>query len=123
MKRSMAGEEVEDLNRNLAAAHHRYGILQRQFEDTNDRLRIAHLDVRRLEADTDTLRAYEDEYRRYQKDFIRLDAAREIHVGWVEGCLEVFKERASKLYQEKREAEALVAEARRQGFLPASPPQ
>lgn len=124
MKRCMAEHELEDLNRHLAASHHNYGLLQHWFEDTNDRLRVAHLDVRRLEAETNKFRAYEEEYQRYQAEIIKREASREIHIGWVEGCLQEYQDHASKLYRERREADALVAEARQQGFLPpASSPQ
>lgn len=116
----MAGHEVEDLKRHLEASRHRCGLLQRQFEDTNDHLKVAHLDVRHLETENDALRAYEEEYQRNQVEFIRINASREIHISYVEGCLQEFKSRVVKLYQEKLEAEDLVAQARRQGFLPAT---
>lgn len=120
MKRRMVEQEVEDLNRHLAGSRNKCNILQRQFEDTNNRLRVANLDIRCLEAENTSLRAYEEEYRRIQDEFIKINASREIHIGWVEGQLQEYKSRVTNLYDQKLQAEALVAEVRHQGFLPTT---
>lgn len=122
MKRRLAEREVEDLNRFLAAARVRCQTLERQFQDTNDHLRTTNLSLRQVEDENRTLKAFEEEYQKSAQSFIKMNAAKEIHIQWLEKEVEVYKTRSVDLYREKRQAEALVAEAVRQGFLPNNLP-
>lgn len=103
--------QVQEANRTT------YDNLHQQLKHKDDILTAANHHIEELETEKEALKRYEAQYLASSEAIVKASVAREIHVTWLEGERRALKEHAARLYQEKMQAEALVARAQRQGFL------